>query len=74
MAGPSPASSSSLAPIADARCSPVFPTPARRARSKITSKTSAFLTEVVPFCIIPLAGTMWYCADYKHKEKLHHRY
>jgi len=26
------------------------------------------------YCGVPLYGVVWYCADYREKEKQHHRY
>merc|ERR1711907_161877 len=28
----------------------------------------------LPFCILPLGAIGWFCADFKEKEKQHHRY
>ena len=30
--------------------------------------------DALPFCILPLGAIGWYCADFKEKEKQHHRY
>lgn len=34
---------------------------------------AAQLRDAVLFCVAPIAGIAWYCADFKEKEKLHHR-
>merc|ERR1711869_42591 len=33
-----------------------------------------WLYDAVPFCILPLAGTSWFCQSEVEKEKMHHRY
>ena len=30
--------------------------------------------DMLPFCILPLGATVWYCNDFKEKEKMEHRY
>ncbi|KAI7844209.1 hypothetical protein COHA_002343 [Chlorella ohadii] len=32
------------------------------------------LRDAVLFCVAPIVGIAYYCADFKEKEKLHHRY
>ncbi|EFN54772.1 hypothetical protein CHLNCDRAFT_134704 [Chlorella variabilis] len=35
---------------------------------------AANLRDAVIFCVAPIVGIAYYCADYKEKEKLHHRF
>ncbi|KAL4450083.1 hypothetical protein ABPG77_010752 [Micractinium sp. CCAP 211/92] len=35
---------------------------------------AANLRDAVLFCVLPIVGISYYCADFKEKEKQHHRY
>lgn len=41
---------------------------------KVAHKVKGPLKDALLFGIIPVYAVMWYCADYKEKDKQHHRY